>query len=140
MSGFSGEYAMVQQDELDRFMKDFNDELNQYSAAGMRKPMQDVMAMIKESHDKFVPEDTQATKDSWYQEITAEGDEVKAVFGNDRNGELDYVPFIYLGLDEGGNPINFNKAGAIPFWLESAFQENLDAINRKLSNPKGKKK
>ena len=140
MAGFDPTYAMVHEDEVNRFMQDFKDELRRYSHDGLASDMQEILRLIHESHDKYVPEDTQATKKSWFQEIKIEDGEVTAVFGNDKDGELEYVPFIYLGYDMEGNPINFRKAGAIPMWLEQAFHDNLDEIERILTKPKKRKK
>lgn len=139
MAKFDETYRMMYDDEMERFAKDIKTHLENFSAQGLADDMDNILDGIRESHDRLVPEYTEATKDSWYQDVTVDGDDIKGTFGNDREGQLDYVPFIYIGQHPKGGPINFRKEGAVPFWLEVALDENVDTINRKLSKIKGKK-
>ena len=126
----------------DEVMRDFSDELTKqlqgYTAENLEEVMDESLDLIKSSMEKYVPEDTQATKNSWFQEVEVSEGKVTGIFGHDKNGTLDYIPYIYLGYTPEGDLINFRKAGSQALWLDRAANENVEAIQSKLSKSKGK--
>lgn len=118
----------------DSAVKSFTDQLtkqlSQYSSIGTEKIMEQFLEKVKESMEKYVPEDTQATRNSWFSEVQVEGNQVIGIFGHDKEGELEYIPFIYVGGVAG---IKFQKSGAIPYWLETAVQDNINWLESELS-------
>lgn len=134
---FDQKYQIASEDAMDRFSREIEKQLSGYTAEGLSEDMDESLTLVKESMEKYVPEDTEATKKSWFQYTKVEPGQLIGVFGHDQQGQLEYVPFIYLGLDMEGNAISFRKSGSRPFWLEPAVQENLGAITRKLSKKEG---
>lgn len=134
---FDKKYQIVADDVLEKFSKEITEELSNYTASGVGDEVEEFLDLVKDSMEKYVPVDTGATKNSWFQEVTAEKGKVTGTFGHDREGQLDYVPFIYLGQHPEGGEINFRN-GKEPFWLHKAVIENLDALKRKLSKKEGK--
>lgn len=134
---FDKSYQIAANKSIDKFTQDLLKEVEAFSSEGLEQAMDESLTLVKESMEKYVPIDTEATKNSWFQYVEVRPTEVVGVFGHDREGKLDYVPFIYLGINTEGNPINFNKDRqplAKPMWLEQALLENIEAIRRKLSN------
>lgn len=130
---FDSKYKMASEESLRNFTKQFSDKLRAYTAEGLSDTMDEILDLVHESADKYVPEDTKRTKKSWFQRVSIEDGKVVGYFGHDEEGQYDYIPFIYLGVNPAGEPINFRKAGARPFWLQPALDENLNDIQRKLS-------
>jgi len=135
---FDKSYKIAHDKEIKGFAEKLTGSLEQYKAQDLKKAMDESLDLIKSSMEKYVPEDTQATKNSWYQRVEYDGDNLIGVFGHDEQGQLSYVPFIYLGVNEAGVPISFRKEGARPLWLQPAFDENLTEIKSKLSKTQRK--
>jgi hypothetical protein len=133
---FSEKYSLVSQEALRDFSKSLTDQLQAYTSQGIGEEVEAYLTDVKASMSVYVPVDTSATKDSWFQMVEVESGKVTGYFGHDENGNLDYVPFIYLGLDTEENPITFRN-GRIPYWLEPAAMENLDKLKSKLSKRGG---
>lgn len=133
---FDEKYGIASQQELKAFSKSLTDQLKEYTSAGIGEEVEAYLTDVKASMEVYVPVDTAATKDSWFQMVEVEAGKVTGYFGHDENGQLDYVPFIYLGLDTEENPISFRN-GRIPYWLEPAATENLDKLKSKLSKKGG---
>lgn len=133
---FDKKYQIASDEVMEKFSKELSDQLKGYTAVGLEDAMDESLDLIQQSMEKYVPEDTAATKRSWFQEVKTEKGKITGIFGHDKEGELDYIPYIYLGYTSEGSPINFHK-GRRALWLEPAARENLDAIKRKLSNSGG---
>lgn len=134
--GFDKKYKMGSDESIRNFSRQITQELSQYTTDGIGPVMEEFLGSVKNSMEEYVPEDTSATKESWFQEVSKEQGKVVGTFGHDKNGELEYVPFIYLGQNTEGHSINFRN-GKIPFWLEPSVRDNLPELKRKLSKSGG---
>lgn len=136
--GFDKKYQIATDEVMEQFSKQITEELRGYSADGLGNEMEEFLDLVKGSMEKYVPVDTGATRRSWFQEVEQEKGKIIGTFGHDKEGQLDYVPFIYLGQHPEGGAINF-RDGKEPFWIHRAVNENLGALKSKLSNSnKGK--
>lgn len=134
---FDKKYQIGTDESIKAFSKSITDQLSAYTAKGIEPVMDEFLDGVKASMEEYVPEDTRATKKSWFQEVEKEPGKITCVFGHDKEGLYEYIPFIYLGLDTEENPINFRN-GRIPFWLEPSVKDNLPDLKSKLSKTRGK--
>lgn len=131
-------FEIDHQNTLGKFSEDLAKQLKAFTAEEMVGAMEDFMEGVKSSMEVYVPERTLRTKKSWYSEVQTNDGILTIDFGHDKNNELDYVPFIYMGLNPEGEDISFRKATATPYWLDVAVEENLPKLNSKMSKPRGK--
>lgn len=125
-------YRVMAQSEIKKWTDSIEDMLSPYTSEGIEEKLEESMDIIEERSLELVPEDTRATRDSWFREIEKSGNEVIARFGYDKEGRLDYVPLIhevFPGL-EGGT---WQKEGASTHFLSKPIQENELKIARILS-------
>ena len=101
------------------FSRYFADRLERFSAPRIAERMEQALDIIEKQSQIYVPEDTGATKRSFYRRVVTRGESVEAQFGYSENGEIYYLQYIYNPRQQ----VVFRKATAIPKWLDVAVEE-----------------
>lgn len=129
MAKVHSEYGVFAQGQMDKFVKDLQNQIDEQYLKGTEQNMEDAIDVIEQRSQELVPEDTGATKRSWFRYVESDQGTITGTFGYDENGELDYVPLIYV------NPFDFNwqKEGAEDYWLQKAVAEKNNEIIQQLS-------
>lgn len=129
MAKVHGDYGVFSNEVLDKFIKDLQTQIDDQYIKGSKQNMEDAIDVIEERSQELVPEDTGATKRSWFRYVEVDSSQITGTFGYDENGQLDYVPLIYV------NPFDFNwhKEGAEDYWLQKAIAEKNNEILKQLS-------
>jgi hypothetical protein len=94
------------------------------------KAVEEAVTMMMDKSDEYVPVLTGEVINSRYEDVKKDGDVIKATFGYDKNGTIDYLPWIYY-LSESASSgkvgyTDFNRTrnpNAKEQWLDVAFLE-----------------
>lgn len=121
-------YQVWAQGRLDKFVKELQDQIDDQYVKGTEQNMEDAITVIEERSQELVPEDTGATKRSWFRYVESTQGTITGTFGYDENGKLDYVPLIYVS-----DGTNWQKEGASSHWLDTAMHEKNNLIIKELS-------
>lgn len=130
--GVHSNYKVWAQKEIDKWTRSIEKMIDPYTSEGIEKKLEEAVDIIEERSLELVPEDTGATRNSWFREIERRNDEVVALFGYDREGRLEYVPLIHETFPgrEGGT---WQKEGASTHFLSKPIQDNELRIARIIS-------
>lgn len=90
--------------------------------------MSEALDLVEATSQLYVPEDTLATKHSFFREVERGSGYIKGIAGYDRAGEIDYIPLIHANP----NGQVWNKATAQDEFLTKGFMENWQAIQQEV--------
>ena len=121
-------YQVLAQGRLDKFINDLQTQIDDQYVKGTKQNMEDAIDVIEARSQELVPEDTGATKRSWFRYVESDPNGIVGTFGYDENGQLDYVPLIYVGEET-----NWQKEGASAYWLDIAISTKRNEIIKQLS-------
>ena len=103
------------------------------SAESIAEKMEEALDKVEETAMELVPEDTGATKKSFFRRVEIKDGVVTGTAGFNEGNELGYVGLIHEGYF---SKEQFKKPSAEPFFLSKAFTRNRDEINRILQKVK----
>ena len=92
--------------------------------------MDEALDIVEETAQRLVPEDTQATRNSFFRRVEKGEGYVKGIAGYNEDGSLDYVGIIHENPN--GRIQQWQKAGAEDRFLAKAFERNIDVIKKTL--------
>lgn len=120
MAKIDPSYRVAANADIKKWTDALQSMLEPMSAKGVVDRLNKAVDVIEATTMELVPEDTLATKNSWYRDIEESPSEVVAKFGYDKEGRYDYIPLIHEVA-----PINgWRKEGASTHFLSRAIQEN----------------
>lgn len=117
-------YKTMMTGDIDRLLDTMNKYLDNYSSENIGDKARKIVDMIFEKSQLYVPEDTGATKNSWFEEIEIDKSGVLIIFGYDKDNQLEYLPLIHAGFNSAG-AINFKKRTAKPRFFARAIEESI---------------
>jgi len=117
-------YKLMLDADINRLLDTMNGYLDNYNSENIGSKARQIVDLIFDKSQIYVPEDTGATKNSWFEEIEIDKSGVLIIFGYDKNNELEYLPLIHAGFTTAG-PINFRKKTAKPRFFARAIEETI---------------